>query len=128
MLHANLFAAAAAAGLLDASEQLRVSMQSLCKDKQGPIGYQLFHDVAAHLCEAEPHYVWPLKSRRNHQWSYLRFCRKVLHAGQSATVYADAKFGGPLHVEAMAEQQQVMYCDTFTATRPLTGSTFPYNE
>ena len=33
--------------------------------------------------------------------------RKVLAPGASASLGADAKFGGPLHIEALPDQQQV---------------------
>jgi len=37
----------------------------------------------------------------------LCVCRKVLAPGASASLSADAKFGGPLHIEALPDQQQV---------------------
>ena len=33
--------------------------------------------------------------------------RKVLAHGASASLSADARFGGPLHIEALPDQQQV---------------------
>ena len=38
----------------------------------------------------------------------LLWCRKVLNLGDSTAITADAKFGGPLHIEALPEQQQVL--------------------
>lgn len=34
-------------------------------------------------------------------------CSKVLVAGASLSVDSDAKYGGPLHIEALPDQQQV---------------------
>ena len=35
-------------------------------------------------------------------------CRTTLKPGAALSVSSDAKFGGPLHVEAMPDQQQVV--------------------
>lgn len=41
-------------------------------------------------------------------YSRLLHCSKTLVAGASLYVDTDAKFGGPLHIEALPDQQQVL--------------------
>ena len=49
-------------------------------------------------------------------YTTLLYCSKTLAAGTSLCVDTDAKFGGPIHIEALPDQQQVVVLNSSTGT------------